>query len=1076
MWIRALSVKHFAGIRSADLEFVNGLNVLHGPNEIGKSTLVTAIRAVLLLQDGATAAESFEDWHTDQPPQANLTFEVEPQRIWRIRKSFGKGAEGSSYLEFSRDGTDFSQEAKGREVDGKIRDTLQWGLDRPGGKGKKKGFGESFLSTTLLAEQDAVKEVLNRGLDDDPDESGKQHLVDALQALAQDPVFTRVLAATQEKVNEAYTSTGQKSRRQGSPWMELRTQRQAAEKRHADIGSQARSSESARQQVEQLRDALNEAQSHLDDKERHRARLEIACRQQQARKEVHAEIVAATGERDRIQALHDQLVEVTTAREAAEAAVQSAKTALERSTGEQEATAETLHGARERLSGLENSSTEQARRIRRQEIDKRLLENENRQRAVEQRRSEAVSVSALQDKTTELRTDVDAKSGALAQAEAQVERAIHQNQVDNDAISGTEEALQAAQLLAARRDHHRARDSGREAAKLEAEVAARREQARKIRDELAQLDLPGGVQEVESLSTLETRLLVAEGKLRVGISVDIRPRRQITARIRTDDAPVQDAVLTEPASLDANSRLQLTLDDVAEIDIRGGSSDARREAEALRQNWNDRTVEIFGRLGVTQLSQVREMQRDCDRRREQAEALERDAQTAADRAETSAAAGAAAEALDRTVVRLEHRMVSFLSSENDLEEVLRRYESADDLDEAALEDRLKALRETLETRKNQVGALERQIAKDKGVLETKEQEVVSLERELSQASDALGGPCTEVLQQTVTELETLAAQRQEKQQALESLERDQTSELERARDAVAAAAATMTNAEMSTKTCTMRAEEAQGTLDRLTGEVSTRQEVADREDLPAALATLAGLQSKLEASPKPETEVAEADRLEADRLVRDTADQRDQLQSELQKAEGALQQVGGHAIQEKLEQAEEAVQVIDRREHELDLDYGAWQLLRDTLREAEAEDAVHLGKALIEPVTTRLAALTNGRYGDLVIGPKLQTESIEVAGTQRDLTELSIGMQEQLATVLRLTIADAIGSTIVLDDQLVQSDASRMEWLRAFMMECATRFQILVFTCRPEEYEPPETEEETAFASIDLAKCLQRSP
>ncbi|MCY4059490.1 MAG: hypothetical protein OXG44_15985, partial [Gammaproteobacteria bacterium] len=104
---------------------------------------------------------------------------------------------------------------------------------------------------------------------------------------------------------------------------------------------------------------------------------------------------------------------------------------------------------------------------------------------------------------------------------------------------------------------------------------------------------------------------------------------------------------------------------------------------------------------------------------------------------------------------------------------------------------------------------------------------------------------------------------------------------------------------MRTETCTMRVKETQGTLDRLTGEVSTRQEVADGEDLPSALATLTDLQSKLEAIPKPETEVNEADRLEADRLVRDTADQRDQLQSELQKAEGALQQVGGHAIQEK---------------------------------------------------------------------------------------------------------------------------------------------------------------------------------
>ena len=1075
MWIRALSVKHFAGIRSADLEFVNGLNVLHGPNEIGKSTLVTAIRAVLLLQDGATAAESFEDWHTDQPPQANLTFEVEPQRIWRIRKSFGKGAEGSSYLEFSRDGTDFAQEAKGRDVDGKVRDTLRWGLDRPGGKGRKKGFGKSFLSTTLLAEQDAVKEVLNRGLDDDPDESGKQRLVDALQALAQEPVFRKVLAATQQKVDEAYTSTGQKSQRRGSPWMELRTQRQAAEKRRADIGSQARNSEGARHQVEELRDALNEAQSRLDEREGRRARLESAWSQQQAREDVQAEIFAAIAERDRIQALHDQLVEVTTAREGAEAAVRSAKTALEKSTGEQRATAESLHAARERLSGLESSSTEQARKIRKQEIDKTLLENENRQRAVEQRRKEAASVSALQDKTDELRADVDEKSGTLAQAEALVGTAISQNQVDNDELSGTEEALQAAQLLAARRRHDRARDSAREAIELEAAVAAGREQARKIRDDVAQLGLPD-VQEVESLSTLETRLLVAEGKLRVGISVDIRPRRQIAARIRTDDEPFQDAVLTEPASLDASSRLKLILDDVAEIDIRGGSSDSRREAEALRQSWHESTSEIFGRLGVTRLSHIREMQRDCDGRREQAEALERDGQTAADRAKIRAAAGAAAEALHQTVVRLEQRMVSFLSSENDLEEALRRYESADEVDEAALEDRLRALRETLETRKKQVGALELQLAKDKGVLETKEQEVVSLERELREASDILGEPCTEVLQQAVTELETLAAQRQEKQQDLESLERHQTSESEQARLAVAAAEAAIEIAELSTKQWTTQAAEAQGTLDRLTGEVSARQEAADREDLPAAVASLAGLRSKLEAIPKPETEVADADRIDADGLVRDTTDQRDQLQSELQKAEGALQQVGGHSIQEKLEQADEAVQVIDRREHELNLDYGAWQLLRDTLQEAEAEDAVHLGKALIEPVTTRMANLTDGRYGDLVIGPKLQTESIEVAGTQRDLTKLSVGMQEQLATVLRLTIADAIGSTIVLDDQLVQSDASRMEWLRTFMMECATRFQILVFTCHPEEYEPVETEEKTAFASIDLTKCLQRSP
>ena len=201
MWIRELSVRHFAGIRSADVELDQGLNVLYGPNELGKSTLVRAIRAALLLQDSATAASDFVDWHTDHPPQVSLTLETEPQRIWRIRKSFGRGAEGSSYLEFSRDGATFTQEAKGREVDGRIRELLRWGLPAPGGKGRRKGFSESFLSTTLLADQDDVTAVLRSGLDDDSDESGKRRLTEALQALAEDPVFQAVFAATQKRVD-----------------------------------------------------------------------------------------------------------------------------------------------------------------------------------------------------------------------------------------------------------------------------------------------------------------------------------------------------------------------------------------------------------------------------------------------------------------------------------------------------------------------------------------------------------------------------------------------------------------------------------------------------------------------------------------------------------------------------------------------------------------------------------------------------------------------------------------------------------------------------------------------------------
>ena len=423
-------------------------------------------------------------------------------------------------------------------------------MDAPGGKGKKKGFGESFLSTTLLAEQNAVTAVLDRGLDDDPDESGKRRLVDALQALAEDPVFRRILAATQQKVDEAYTSTGQKSRRQGSPWMDLRTQRQAAEQRRAEIGSQASESAGTRLHVEERRNALNEAQSHLDHRMRIQARLETAWQQQQTRNAAQSGITAAMAERDRVQALHDQLAEVTTALGTSAAAVKSSKHQLQESVREQEAAAATLHAARERLSGLESSKTEQARKIQKQEIDKSLLENEGRQRVVELRRAEAAKLRDLEARTGGLRAEVEEKSSTLAEAETLVENAVSQNQVDADAISSVQERLQAALILAARRDRDRAREAVHEAADLEAKADAKHEKAQEIRAEAAQLGLPE-VEEVESLAKLETDLRVAEGKLRVGISVDIRPSRQIAARIRTDDAPTQDIVLTEPTSLDA---------------------------------------------------------------------------------------------------------------------------------------------------------------------------------------------------------------------------------------------------------------------------------------------------------------------------------------------------------------------------------------------------------------------------------------------------------------------------------------------------------------------------------------------
>jgi len=52
----------------------------------------------------------------------------------------------------------------------------------------------------------------------------------------------------------------------------------------------------------------------------------------------------------------------------------------------------------------------------------------------------------------------------------------------------------------------------------------------------------------------------------------------------------------------------------------------------------------------------------------------------------------------------------------------------------------------------------------------------------------------------------------------------------------------------------------------------------------------------------------------------------------------------------------------------------------------------------------------------------------------------------------RLSLAEYLGTTLVLDDQLVQSDHTRMDWFRTILGEKAHAFQIIVFTCRPGDY------------------------
>jgi hypothetical protein len=214
MKLHRLRVTNFAAVREADVAFGKGLNVLYGPNDLGKSTLVDAIRLVLLLPYTSTSIEQYIAWTGGREPVVELTFETEQHRIWRVRKEFGKG--GSALLQESKNGQDFDDVERARKVDGRLREILRWGIPEPGGTGGGKGLPTSFLATALLSTQSDVAAILSESLQKDLTGSGREWISAALQAVAQDPLFVSLLRDVQARRDEAYTDKGTKKSAKGS--------------------------------------------------------------------------------------------------------------------------------------------------------------------------------------------------------------------------------------------------------------------------------------------------------------------------------------------------------------------------------------------------------------------------------------------------------------------------------------------------------------------------------------------------------------------------------------------------------------------------------------------------------------------------------------------------------------------------------------------------------------------------------------------------------------------------------------------------------------------------------------------
>jgi DNA repair exonuclease SbcCD ATPase subunit len=584
MQLVRLTVERFGGIERAEVELGAGLNILYGPNDLGKSSLAEAIRLALLLPPSSSASAPFVSWTAAEPPIVKLVYRTAPDELFRVTKKFDPERGGSALLERSRDGIDFDTVARSREVDERIRQHLCWGIPAPG-KGAPKGMPVSFLATALIAKQGEVDAILASTLANDPDESGRLRISKALQALAQDPLFKKVILKTQERVEEAFKQDGKPRAGKGSPFTQMadlvREAQQQLEDRRKDVDE----AEGIRKKVQELTQRRSELESRRDE-----------CKRTLARAEREERLRKALGELAKIDALISTVKQLEN--EEQKRTVELEKLAGAVRTHEEMLKEEdaALAKARDLQKELRSEARAQARAIRKAELDKKALEVSAQQRDAVEKKTKAEAVRDLARRTEAAQKQKKGHEEELKKSQ----RTLETKRAGLEELRGV--ALYRSWKAAAGM-LEKAQSSAKQAESYQTTAAAKREEAKAILAELQGKTVPAA-DVVTRIKTIDRDLQIAEGKIKVGLTVEIEPDKALEIEHASDGKAATRVKLTELTALTAEREVELRIPGVARITAGGGAKKAREEAKKLRASWKAQGQPVLDAAGVASITDL----------------------------------------------------------------------------------------------------------------------------------------------------------------------------------------------------------------------------------------------------------------------------------------------------------------------------------------------------------------------------------------------------------------------------------------------------------------------------------------
>jgi hypothetical protein len=199
-------------------------------------------------------------------------------------------------------------------------------------------------------------------------------------------------------------------------------------------------------------------------------------------------------------------------------------------------------------------------------------------------------------------------------------------------------------------------------------------------------------------------------------------------------------------------------------------------------------------------------------------------------------------------------------------------------------------------------------------------------------------------------------------------------------------------------------------------------------------------------------------RAELEKALAGLEKERRTLESERADRMARIEEVAALSLDARIGDLEGRLEVKRRRLEVVARRTEAARLLQRLAENRLQRRAGELVAPVAELVNRWLEQLTGKVYRGLALDQNLVPVDLQVSRYEEalPLSSLSYGTYEQVVVLLRLAIGVLLSGDerqlVVLDDRLVNADAERMGRLREILAEAGERCQVLVATCREEEY------------------------